>query len=110
MIGKLWTSLTVPRKSRSGARLRTKGFRNADDSYHASHFAFLARALQQSIKICVQIEREGFMCIQIMMPVGEGVDMGNHSGILEFKARYSGPNLIPKLTSQMNALEDDQIE
>jgi hypothetical protein len=25
------------------------------------------------------------MCIQIMMPVGEGVDMGNHSGILEFK-------------------------
>jgi cell cycle checkpoint protein len=56
-------------------------------SYHASHFAFLARALQESIKICVQIEREGFMCIQIMMPVSEGVDMGGHSGILEFKVR-----------------------
>jgi hypothetical protein len=25
------------------------------------------------------------MCIQIMMPVNEGVDMGSHSGILEFK-------------------------
>jgi len=25
------------------------------------------------------------MCIQIMMPVSEGVDMGSHSGILEFK-------------------------
>ena len=31
------------------------------------------------------MEREGFMCIQIMMPVNEGVDMGSHSGILEFK-------------------------
>lgn len=54
-------------------------------SYHAQHFAFLGRALQQSIKICVQIEHEGFMCIQIMMPVGEGVELGAHSGILEFK-------------------------
>lgn len=25
------------------------------------------------------------MCTQIMMPVSEGVDMGSHSGILEFK-------------------------
>jgi hypothetical protein len=28
------------------------------------------------------------MCIQIMMPVGEGVDMGGHSGILEFKVSW----------------------
>lgn len=60
----------------------------ADDRrYHAQHFAFLGRALQQSIKICVQIEHEGFMCIQIMMPVGEGIELGAHSGILEFKVR-----------------------
>jgi cell cycle checkpoint protein len=65
-------------------------------SYHASHFAFLARALQESIKICVQIEREGFMCIQVMMPVNEGVDMGNHSGILEFKVSSRRPCTLEK--------------
>lgn len=79
-------------------------------SYHASHFAFLARALQESIKICVQIEREGFMCIQIMMPVNEGVDLGGHSGILEFKVSSRNCMIGVKLIFQMNALEDDQLE
>lgn len=54
-------------------------------SYHSSHVALLGRALQQSIKICLQIESTGFMCIQVMMPVPEGLTMGQHSGILEFK-------------------------
>jgi len=54
-------------------------------SYHSSHFNLLSRALSQSIKICLQIESSGFLCIQIMMPIGEGVPMGGHSGILEFK-------------------------
>jgi len=54
-------------------------------SYHSAHFALLSRALNQSIKICLQVEHSGFLCIQIMMPVGEGVPMGQHSGILEFK-------------------------
>lgn len=31
------------------------------------------------------IETDGFLCIQIMMPVQEGIPMGSHSGILEFK-------------------------
>ena len=54
-------------------------------SYHSSHFAILSRALHQSIKICLQIEHSGFLCVQIMMPVAENVPMGGHSGILEFK-------------------------
>ncbi|ORX33853.1 Rad1/Rec1/Rad17 [Kockovaella imperatae] len=62
-------------------------------SYHSSHFALLTRALQSSIKICLQIENSGFLCVQIMMPVSEGVAMGGHSGILEFK---------------MHALADDE--
>lgn len=58
-------------------------------SYHSSHFALLSRALNQSIKICLQIEQSGFLCVQIMMPVGEGVPVGSHSGILEFKVGTS---------------------
>ncbi|WWD16204.1 hypothetical protein CI109_100630 [Kwoniella shandongensis] len=54
-------------------------------SYHSSHFALLHRALHQSVKICLQIEHSGFLCVQIMMPLGEGVPVGGHSGILEFK-------------------------
>ncbi|KAK8869534.1 hypothetical protein IAR55_000100 [Kwoniella newhampshirensis] len=54
-------------------------------SYHSSHFALLHRALHQSVKICLQIEHDGFLCVQIMMPLGEGVPVGGHSGILEFK-------------------------
>ena len=54
-------------------------------SYHSSHFALLSRALSQSIKICLQIESSGFLCVQIMMPVSENVPLGGHSGILEFK-------------------------
>ncbi|KAK1925153.1 Rad1/Rec1/Rad17 [Papiliotrema laurentii] len=61
-------------------------------SYHSSHFALLSRALAQSIKICLQVESTGFLCVQIMMPVGENVPLGHHSGILEFK---------------MHALEED---
>jgi hypothetical protein len=33
------------------------------------------------------------MCIQIMMPVSEGVDMGGHSGILEFKVSFRNRSL-----------------
>ncbi|WRT67436.1 uncharacterized protein IL334_004407 [Kwoniella shivajii] len=54
-------------------------------SYHSSHFTLLHRALHQSVKICLQIEKSGFLCVQIMMPLGEGVPVGGHSGILEFK-------------------------
>ena len=36
------------------------------------------------------------MCIQIMMPVSEGVDMGSHSGILEFKVSLITPSLVSK--------------
>jgi len=49
------------------------------------------------------------MCIQIMMPVSEGVDMGSHSGILEFKVSFGHRSLYDQLTIQMNALEDDQL-
>lgn len=48
------------------------------------------------------------MCIQIMMPVSEGVDMGGHSGILEFKVSRADIH-EDQLTAQMNALEDDQL-
>ena len=65
-------------------------------SYHSAHFALLSRALNQSIKICLQVESTGFLCIQIMMPVGEGVPMGQHSGILEFKVSYN-LNWVPQL-------------
>ncbi|WVF71893.1 hypothetical protein IAT40_006703 [Kwoniella sp. CBS 6097] len=61
-------------------------------SYHSSHFALLSRALHQSVKICLQIEKTGFLCVQIMMPLEKNMDMGGHSGILEFK---------------MHALEED---
>ncbi|WVR05449.1 hypothetical protein IAU60_002465 [Kwoniella sp. DSM 27419] len=61
-------------------------------SYHSAHFALLSRALQHSVKICVQIERTGFLCVQVMMPLVDGIAVGGHNGILEFK---------------MHALEDD---
>ena len=54
-------------------------------SYHSSHINLLSRALNQSIKICIQIESSGFLCVQVMMPVTEGLPVGAHSGILEFK-------------------------
>ncbi|KAK6903248.1 hypothetical protein L486_06710 [Kwoniella mangroviensis CBS 10435] len=61
-------------------------------SYNSSHFALLHRALHQSLKVCLQIEKSGFLCVQIMMPLSENVEIGGHSGILEFK---------------MHALEED---
>ncbi|WVQ99013.1 hypothetical protein IAU59_006145 [Kwoniella sp. CBS 9459] len=61
-------------------------------SYHSSHFALLSRALHQSVKICLQIEKTGFLCVQIMMPLEKNIEVGGHSGILEFK---------------MHALEED---
>ncbi|WWC89735.1 uncharacterized protein L201_004660 [Kwoniella dendrophila CBS 6074] len=61
-------------------------------SYNSSHFSLLHRALHQSVKICLQIEKSGFLCVQIMMPLSENVEVGGHSGILEFK---------------MHALEED---
>ncbi|GFZ45867.1 hypothetical protein JCM24511_03599 [Saitozyma sp. JCM 24511] len=54
-------------------------------SYHSSHFALLSRALHQSIKIALMVENSGFLCVQIMMPVGDKVGLGEHQGILEFK-------------------------
>jgi cell cycle checkpoint protein len=54
-------------------------------SYHSSHFALLSRALHQSIKIALMVESSGFLCVQIMMPVGDKVGLGEHQGILEFK-------------------------
>ncbi|ORY30003.1 Rad1/Rec1/Rad17 [Naematelia encephala] len=54
-------------------------------SYHSAHIAMLSRALNASIKICLQIESSGYLCVQIMMPVSENLPTGNHSGILEFK-------------------------
>ncbi|OCF40635.1 hypothetical protein I317_05567 [Kwoniella heveanensis CBS 569] len=61
-------------------------------SYHSSHFALLSRALHQSVKICLQIEKTGFLCVQIMMPLEKNVEVGGHSGILEFKV---GQRLSP---------------
>ncbi|WVW82758.1 hypothetical protein I302_104769 [Kwoniella bestiolae CBS 10118] len=61
-------------------------------SYNSSHFALLHRALHQSVKICLQIEKSGFLCVQIMMPLNNNAGVGGHSGILEFK---------------MHALEED---
>jgi hypothetical protein len=68
----------------------------------------LNRALQYSTKICLQIDDEGFMSIQVMMPVGEDVPIGEHSGILEFKV---GRVLVmggceAKADVQMHALEE----
>jgi cell cycle checkpoint protein len=57
----------------------------ADSSYHASHIALLGRALQHALKVCVQIEEEGFLCVQVMLPLPEGLAEGMHNGILEFK-------------------------
>ena len=81
-------------------------------SYHSSHFALLSRALAQSIKICLQVESTGFLCVQIMMPVGENVPLGHHSGILEFKVNdlprclCHAPRFV-SLQTQMHALEED---
>ncbi len=47
----------------------------ADGSYHASHIALLGRALQHALKVCVQV----------MLPLPEGLAEGMHNGILEFK-------------------------
>ncbi|KAI9637818.1 putative DNA repair protein Rad1 [Dioszegia hungarica] len=62
-------------------------------SYHYAHFAMLSRALQQSVKIALQIEHTGYLCLQIMMPITKDLGTGVHMGILEFK---------------MNALEEDE--
>ena len=62
----------------------------AHNSYHLSHIMLLSRALQQSIKICLQIEESGFLCVQIMMPVQDPSKVGQHSGILEFKVGHPG--------------------
>ncbi|BEI81564.1 hypothetical protein CcaverHIS002_0207240 [Cutaneotrichosporon cavernicola] len=64
-------------------------------SYHASHIVLLGRALQYALKVCVQIEENGFLCVQVMLPLPEGLAEGMHNGILEFK---------------MHALEDDEYD
>lgn len=55
--------------------------------YHSHHFALLTRALQQSVKLALMIEESGYLCVQIMMPIGQGTSTGQHSGIIEFKVR-----------------------
>ncbi|EIW66309.1 hypothetical protein TREMEDRAFT_70218 [Tremella mesenterica DSM 1558] len=75
-------------------------------SYHAAHIMLLYRALQHSIKICIQIETEGFLCVQIMMPVGEDVPVGGHSGILEFKKVTENDSRGIASNVQMHALEE----
>ncbi|WVQ76573.1 hypothetical protein IAR50_006245 [Cryptococcus sp. DSM 104548] len=52
-------------------------------SYHSVHFSHLAKALQGSIKICLQIDDEGVLNAQIM--VAEGDEIGGHRGLLEYK-------------------------
>ncbi|WWC69155.1 uncharacterized protein I206_103091 [Kwoniella pini CBS 10737] len=54
-------------------------------SYNSTHFSLLHRALHQSVKICLQVETSGFLCVQVMMPLSDNVEIGGHSGILEFK-------------------------
>ncbi|GMK54043.1 hypothetical protein CspeluHIS016_0106290 [Cutaneotrichosporon spelunceum] len=69
--------------------------RRCEYSYHASHIAVLGRALQHALKVCVQIEENGFLCVQVMLPLPDGLAEGMHNGILEFK---------------MHALEDDEYD
>ncbi|KAK4688112.1 cell cycle checkpoint protein, partial [Tremellales sp. Uapishka_1] len=54
-------------------------------SYHYSHFTALTRALHGSTKSCLQIQDNGLLDIQIMMPLETNVPLGEMSGILEFK-------------------------
>ncbi|OXC65828.1 hypothetical protein AYX13_05204 [Cryptococcus neoformans] len=52
-------------------------------SYHSAHFAHLSRALQNSIKVCLEIQSDGFLSAQIMM--AEGEELGEHGGLLHYK-------------------------
>lgn len=61
-------------------------------SYHSAHFAHLSRALQNSIKVCLEIQSDGFLSAQIMM--AEGEELGEHGGLLHYK---------------MQALEDEVL-
>ncbi|RSH81787.1 ssDNA endodeoxyribonuclease [Apiotrichum porosum] len=54
-------------------------------SYAAAHVSLLGRALQHSVKICLQIESEGFLSVQVMMPIPESMAPDMHNGILDFK-------------------------
>lgn len=54
-------------------------------SYSAAHISLLGRALQHSLKICLQIENEGFLSVQIMMPIPDDMPADMHNGILDFK-------------------------
>ena len=60
----------------------------SDCSYHAQHIILLARALQHALKICLQIEETGFLCVQVMMPIPENMAPDMHNGILDFKVSY----------------------
>jgi hypothetical protein len=55
------------------------------DRYHWQHFTYLSRALQQSVKLALMIEANGFLSVQIMMPVTQGTNLGEHNGIIDFK-------------------------
>lgn len=54
-----------------------------ESSYHSAHFAHLSRALQNSIKVCLEIQSDGFLSAQIMM--AEGEELGEHGGLLHYK-------------------------
>lgn len=56
-----------------------------ESSYHSAHFAHLSRALQNSIKVCLEIQSDGFLSAQIMM--AEGEELGEHGGLLHYKVR-----------------------
>lgn len=60
-------------------------------SYDAGRIALLGRGLQHSAKVCVQIEWNGFLSVQVMMPVPESLPPGLHNGILEFKVGRVSP-------------------
>lgn len=57
-------------------------------SYHSAHVNLLARALNQSMKICIRITTEGFLGVQVMMPMPQNLPIGDHYGILEFKVSH----------------------
>lgn len=77
-----------------------------ENSYHSAHFAHLSRALQNSIKVCLEIQSDGFLSAQIMM--AEGEELGEHGGLLHYKVRPLWQPLVQVLISgKMQALEDE---
>lgn len=79
-----------------------------ESSYHSAHFAHLSRALQNSIKVCLEIQSDGFLSAQIMM--AEGEKLGEHGGLLHYKVCPLELTPVHALTSRkMQALEDEVL-